>query len=301
MIFLAPVAAFILCRALAESSCVKPVLEPILEGAMEVYNNLPPLILPSAPMLYYYRNELTGKTTWERPPATEWKLIARASDDLVPGMRGPGKGGGRDGVGAWTAGNAGPDSTNDSGLAIDRTEGQKVEDRREKGEAMAESPENGHAVEVSTGEEAGGKLSGEAKVLDEQDGQQQSRTTFLADEGPMVHSNIYSNRDSTYPETALDHEHHEEEHSELAHVAAAGLPTHYYYDQSTGRTSWDRPIETAWVKVPVMASRRAPLLDIITAIVIDVMGLKPPPAVGFRQEQDDSRSDSTREIEIDEP
>ena len=48
MIFIAPVAAFFLCRALAESNRVKPVLEPMLGGAVEVYNNLPPLILPSA-------------------------------------------------------------------------------------------------------------------------------------------------------------------------------------------------------------------------------------------------------------
>jgi hypothetical protein len=54
-----------------------------------------------------------------------------------------------------------------------------------------------------------------------------------------------------------------------------------------GRTTWERPTETARVKVPVETSRRKPILDIVTAIVLDVMGvLKPPPsAIAQRHRQ----------------
>ena len=39
----------------------------------------------------------------------------------------------------------------------------------------------------------------------------------------------------------------------------------------TGRTTWEQPEETAWVKVPVPGTGKKAVLDIITELVISVL------------------------------
>ena len=224
-------------------------------------------------MLYYYRNELTGETTWEQPPPSAWKLVARAPDEIVPGTRGPGKGGGRDGVGAWKPGDPEP--------ADGRTEEEKAVDEAVwAAHAMSSSSSSGHPSFRSTSK------SEEPEIVDEDEAperRRQSKAKAATETFSEESDGGGGSGKEGYAGNHDDHDdHHEEEHSELEHVAAAGLPTHYYYDQSTGRTTWERPSETAWVKVPVEASRRKPILDIITAIVMDVMGMTPPPSIAHQ-------------------